>query len=459
MIINKKNQTVFFFFPMLATISVYALNAPSRESFLRRSISFPNLAEYKLSLFLISFVTIVAIVICLTQFITNVSNYHTNNTFQYLHLIVFVTLVFLPILIDKIFGFSVFRTLHKIFRVSYIDPIFADLNTTLVGIGCQTVKSVGDHITCYEISDMIWIYPSILLKLRSVGLNESVTFGLGILFVIIFASLLRSFSVENSAQRLVLALLVFSPPVLLLINRGNLDLIILICLLQIAILLNRGGKFSRELAYFLCLVAAILKFYAFAGFILLLLTKKTTANVIYFLLSTCLFIVLVFADLSKINDYVGKDMSGSIGMPVLISHFNGNSFAQTNLRGTGFILVIVLLLYYVVFFLKQIPDLNFRHYYNNIFLLLSFTFMCTWLLASNYYYRLSLLVFVIPFYFHKNSTRIEKLIGVTTLASFYISFRTLGLIFNLFLIPMLVFNCLVYRNFLLANFNPNSDKK
>jgi hypothetical protein len=152
-------------------------------------------------------------------------------------------------------------------------------------------------------------------------------------------------------------------------------------------------------------------------------------------------------------------MSGSIGMPVLISHFNGNSFAQTNLRGTGFILVIVLLLYYVVFFLKQIPDLNFRHYYNNIFLLLSFTFMCTWLLASNYYYRLSLLVFVIPFYFHKNSTRIEKLIGVTTLASFYISFRTLGLIFNLFLIPMLVFNCLVYRNFLLANFNPNSDKK
>lgn len=443
---------------MLAAIIVYMVNATSRESFLARNISFSNLVQYKLPLFLISFVIIVAIVISFTQFVTSTLSNYTNIVFQRLHFFVFIVIVFLPILIDKIFGSSIFQTLHKIFRVSYINPIFADLNTTLVGIGCQTVKSVGDHITCYEISDMIWIYPSILLKLRSIGLNESFTFWLGILFVIIFAALFLSFSIQNITQQLVLALLVFSPPVLLLINRGNLDLIILICLLQIAILLNRGGTFSRELSYFLCLVAAILKFYAFAGFILLLLTKKTKANVIYFLLSAGLFILFVFVDLFKINDYVGKDMSGSVGLPVLISHFNGNSLAQTSLRGTGVIIVIVLLLYYVVYFSRQIPNLEFNNYNNYIFLILSFTFMCTWLLASNYYYRLSLLVFVIPFYFHRNSTSIEKLIGVTTLASFYLSFRTLGLIFNLFLIPMLVFNCLIHRKFLLNSFARNSNR-
>ena len=91
---------------------------------------------------------------------------------------------------------------------------------------------------------------------------------------------------------------------------------------------------------------------------------------------------------------------------------------------------------------------NFRNSINLDTKILSFTFFMTWVLASNYYYRFVLLIFVIPFYFHHKSSNIENYLGITCFLSFYFSYRTFGLILNIALIPIIVFNILILQKLL-----------
>ena len=221
---------------------------------------------------------------------------------------------------------------------------------------------------------------------------------------------------------------------------------ILICLVIAGYSLNKNLKYSLELSYLLIIFAGTLKFYAIFALPLLLLFNRKIKNYLYFSLVSSVFILINIGDLWHLNRFVGRDMSGSFGLPVLISHLNGDADSDLRLLSIGALLVLIIFSYYFNYFKKKFNTIYLDNYNDYIFLVLSCVFLITWLLASNYYYRLVLLIFVIPFYFHKKSTFVENYIGLTCFFSFYLSYRTVGFIMNIFLIPMLAFNIIItYR--------------
>ena len=426
-----------FFLPLVFITSLYLMNSNSRSSFLNRQASFVLTDNARIALFILVFIMGILLISLLTS---KMQNYRRDQLLPPLYLLSYTVFILIPIFIDKFLNLNTFEFINKIFRVSYIKPIFADLNTILTGIGCDSINHVGDKITCDTTNSVLWNYPTALLKLRIFNIDSKITFLLGSLIAVIFIFVLVLFRDLTRIQKVFLALLAFSPPLLLVINRGNFDLLILISLVFAGYLLNRNLKYSLELSYLLILFAGTLKFYAIFALPLILLFNKKIQNYFYFVIISFVFALMNIRDLWHLNGFVGRDMSGSFGLPVLISHLNGDADSDLRLFSIGALLVLIIFSYYFHYFKKKIDVITFDNYNNYIFIILSFTFFMTWLLTSNYYYRFVLLIFVIPFYFHKKSTPTENYIGLTCFISFYLSYRTFGFLMNIFLIPMLASN-------------------
>jgi hypothetical protein len=181
----KSNEAIAFFTPFIILLFLYLSNKTSRDAFLERDISFASINQYKAIILLSICFFVVVFSIYLSNFLLIIQDKVKKISSSNRHVFVFMLIVLLPILIDRYFHTTIFEYLHKLFRVSYISPIFADLRTILVGIGCDTVNSVGDPITCDKVSATIWNYPTILLQLRIFDLTESSTFWIGLAFIFI----------------------------------------------------------------------------------------------------------------------------------------------------------------------------------------------------------------------------------------------------------------------------------
>ena len=448
---NKKIlslDAVIYFFPFVFISLWYFLNGNSRSRFIIRETSFSFISEYKIVIFLLVLASVIFAIIVLNRFVIKIKKMNFSYNMKFIHLITYTVLVLIPVIVDKIFNQHLFQLINKLFRVSYINPIFPDLKTILTGIDCDSVKKIGEKISCDTENDVIWNYPTFLLHLRFLGINSKFTFLIGILMMLIFAFVLILFTKLTHIQRIFLMFLAFSPPLLLVVNRGNFDLIILCCLVIVGFLLNRNQKYGLELSYLLVFFAAMLKFYAIFALPLLLLLNKKIKNYFYFIITSSIFLMLSYKDILVLNKYVGRDMSGSFGLPVFISHLNGNLNSDLSLFTIGGVIFMLVFCYYLYFFKTKISNLRIESYDNFIFIILSFTFICAWLLSSNYYYRLVLLIFVIPFYFHEKSSKLENYLGITCFLSFFLSYRTFGLILNILLIPIIVFNIIIIAKFL-----------
>lgn len=429
--------------PLVIILFIYLLNSSSREGFLSRQSSIAITNAGRISLLTLIFTFLMIIIYLCVYLIQNFRNFYTLKPF---YLSSYALFVLTPILIDKLFALSTFEYLNKMYRVSFIKPIFADLNTILTGIGCNSVNFIGDQITCDTQNDVFWNYPTILLQFRALNIDSKLTFFLGYSFALLFIAALLLVNDLNTVQKISLAFMSFSPPLLLVVNRGNFDLLILICLAVAGYLLNNNYRFSLEMSYSLILFASMLKFYAIFALPMILVFNRKRKSFLYLAVFSLLFVLISFQDLRFLNRFVGKDMSGSFGFPVLISHLNGDPTSQLDLFSPGTFVVLLFFGYYIYILRNKFNSEVINNYYNFVFLILSFTFFMTWFLASNYYYRLILLFFVIPFYFHRKSTIIENVIGIIALLTFYLSFRTFGIIMNIFIIPMLAFNMLVLHN-------------
>jgi hypothetical protein len=438
-----------FFLPLIFITSLYFLNSSARNTFLERQASFRSPESFRIILVFSMFLIFLLFISSLS---TKIQNLRQDQLAWQIHLISYFIFILIPIFIDKYVGLNILESLSKIFRVSYINPIFADLNTILTGIGCLAVNEIGDKISCDLKNDVLWNYPKVLLHLRVFNIDSKITFALGYFIAIIFILMLALFRDLNKIQKIFLAFLVFSPPLLLVVNRGNFDLLILSCIAMAGYALNRNLKFCLELSYLLILFAASLKFYALFALPLLLFFNSSRRNYFYFVISSFGFLYFNFSDLRYLNQFIGRDMSGSFGLPVLISHLNGDTESNLNVFSFGSAIILILVSFYFNFFNKRFYKVKISNYNDHVFLLLSFSFAITWLLASNYYYRLVLLIFVIPFYFHKQSTSFENYVGLTSFISFYLSFRTFGFVMNILLIPMLTFNFLILYRILKRDF-------
>lgn len=146
---------------------------------------------------------------------------------------------------------------------------FADLNSVLGSADC--FRKIGFEIYTYPIGhECAYNYGSWLMRsINSLGLKEDYTSILGWLFILGMA-VLFAYVLANSNLRTIdvlFAIVVFvSPPIMLLLERGNFDTLIIFLIVV-------GAKFAAEkrinLSIFVIFASFLYKFYT-AGLVLLL---------------------------------------------------------------------------------------------------------------------------------------------------------------------------------------------
>lgn len=368
-----------------------------------------------------------------------VSNVHISTFFPVATSLVFVILPYF--LAAR--SFTHFADLYfAAFRVSNLSPVFADMRTVLYGISCETVNDVGDIITCDpRNSQTLWNYPTVLLKFRQFGLGIDNLNVITFLAVFVFALAVFFHSrTLNQSSRLVFALLIMSPPVLLAFQRLNFDFVIISLLVIGSILVSwRNPTFINDILGVLCFACAtLLKFYSFPALIILTLYlygRKSSFCFALFVNSSTFF--LIYPDLDKLAMYVGRDLRGALGLPVLIGLLNGSDDARFAIGTVGFFLALATISVYIFLICIFSETSNLKQYNYIILLSLSSAFLLPWITTSNYYYRNIFLVFIIPFLltYHKNS----QVVFISTIASasLFLSPVVFSLVMNLLLIPII----------------------
>ena len=446
-IISKDNKSEFLYFQILLILlcvifAFYWLNPNSREAHFARvgTIDSPVI---KLTL------PIFAFIFCLSlMYLTFLLSTRTEGRTQYKSNVgkltpvaFFISLVAAPYFLAY-FGNSLLSDrYYKIFRVSNIEPTFADLRTILYGISCEDVDGLGDVISCDPREETtIWNYPTILLSLRGFGLGIEHLFILALIFTatIAVASFLISKDLENQG-RILFSLVIFSPPVLLCFDRMNFDLLITSLVIIATKLITKPRPHILALPIALCFLslAAILKFYAFPILIIITLHffKKKKELLLSLVVSACTFVAIA-SDLTSVREYIGRDIRGSVGFSVLTSLLNGSSAASVDLYSAGFISAVILMaaLSTLCLVYTRLPSPTPQKNLTSISL--SILFLLPWLTTSSYYYRAVTIVFLLPLLFMKFSRKFEKGILVLGACSLYLSPVTLAFIQNIFLTPL-----------------------
>ena len=201
-------------------------------------------------------------------------------------------------------------------------PYFIDLRAVLKSSDCERVYGWGiyDPSIAHNCS---YIYGSSLVRLLHIlNLNETSTYLSGWLllgFLSLFIGItLAALKINGKANWFVALLVLFSPPTMLLLERANIDILIilLIGIFAYALSANRG------LLMFLTLfLASVSKFYTVPIFAWLFLTQGRRSIK---LLSISLFIlscIIILIDLSKINGNFPRNSWASFGNTIFGIYF------------------------------------------------------------------------------------------------------------------------------------------
>ena len=339
----------------------------------------------------------------------------------------------------------------SLFGILALYPNFADLRTTLLGISCSDVNRIGDYISCGDRGNN-WTYPSILLNLRGMDINQNtVTL---IMFTTLISMTLILFILTrymDFGHFILLVFLLNLPPFLIVTERGNLDLFIVVSILGVILLLNNysTSKWALILCAFLISMAALLKFYPLIG--IAPLVYLTLRNVKQFGRSTLIIVMtlglvaflIVLPDLSRLGQNEVNDLSGSIGLGNLVALASGLDTTKT----VGVVSSLLILVLIISIFQKKLwaetafySDLNIKM--RTELLLTSLIATAPWITTTNYYYRLILLwpliysLLKISGQTSLDLTAITRTILFPTLLSYILVFRTFAIVQNISLIPM-----------------------
>lgn len=337
------------------------------------------------------------------------------------------------------------------FGILGLHPNFADLRTTLLGISCLEVNRIGDYISCGDRGNN-WTYPSILLNLRGLDINESAAplMMFAMLITITFFLYRLSRHLAFVPFILLLSLLNLSP-FLIVIERGNLDLLIFLAILIVVSILNNSSisRWALILCAFLIFMAALLKFYPLIGitplvYLSLKKIKQFGRSTLIIIMTFGLVALLVLLpDLSRLWRNEVIDLSGSIGLGNIVALASGLGSTKT-VDAVSSLLIFILMI--SIFHKKLWAETAF---YSNLnvntrtqLLLTSLIASAPWLTTTNYYYRLIMLWPLIYCLFRLSTQTSLDLSSITqtilfpTILSNILVFRTFAIVQNIALIPI-----------------------
>ena len=367
--------------------------------------------------------------------------------------IFFNLLISLPLLLRYFSYEAPAKLIHKIFRVSYINPIFADLQTIKDGIICSSVKQVGDLINCnIENGYREWNYPSVLLNLDSLVRILSSNLIIFLLIILMTNIMIYQLTDKLDLKIKIISIFIFcSPAFILVFNRLNFDIFILMLLFFGYRLLAKPTTFIFGMT---CIAfASLLKFYCIVIFIYLLFSRKLWRQRFLIFTMMALTTLAILPDLFNSNKAIGKDIKGSVGLSVITSRLSGDSIANFKFNALLIYILIFIILNSILIFKQCQKNKLFNSINLNEFLFFAFPFLISWILVSNYYYRLILLTPAIILLFKQSSTFLFKEIGILSIFSLYSSPNIVGTLQNFLLLPIICLTLVfLYHEFIYERF-------
>ena len=312
------------------------------------------------------------------------------------------------------------------------------------------LSSVLRAATCYPVlgeriyneqggSGCEYVYGRTLLNfLNLVHLRGSATFISGTLLMITFLALLIHFSFfylpTKPVTSLVSVFALCSPPVILLLERGNIDIVIFLLLFAAFHLFASGkGLFS----FLLILLASLFKFYTLP--ILLILIFKTTNKWLCLIkvVATLIAGYIVLKDVTLINQGHGvpEPTQLAFGAPLFgleLNHWAHATLTWNESLFLGWVIQIGIAL--LVINRKLLINLSYSDFMNEIgrqrslnHLLLFFNtvYLTSWALGMNYDYRLVYLIPLIIILSGRTRTMYSAMTLLSAIVVIYCSFEIL----------------------------------
>lgn len=291
--------------------------------------------------------------------------------------------------------------------VSAVETPFYDLQ--VITHALDSYRQGNDPLSVFpkqsHLIETMFNYPRIWYNLAYINIRGSHTTRFGIILVLVFFITIFGFIKRiNVSEAIIYGLILCSPAVMLLIERGNSDLIIFILLICASFTVN-GKLLSQSAAALIFLLSCFLKLYPIFAIGFFLRHNPRTCmimcSLIIFLF--CTYVFLNRQEISLIASATPRAISISYGAYIyadyLVSTFNHSlSFVDKPL---GHVLALITLLISAIVIFFAAMKLNYSVSgisSKNIdaFRLGAGIYMGTYLLGNNWDYRLVFLILTIP---------------------------------------------------------------
>lgn len=304
---------------------------------------------------------------------------------------IILAIVLIVLIFAVLFSLYGYYNTWRLWNIPVTAPHFADIRTVIAG--AEELSKGNDLQT--------WVrdvnYPRAWQGLYFLGINQTHTTIVGIGFILLFLIGICSFlpNADNATVFMVLAAVV-SPAALLAIERANVDLF-LFFLISVAIIAAQRSYIVSTLAI---LIGFILKFFTIFCLTILLKAKKSTFILCVFisLVFAGCYIFLTFSDISLIAKYQPECRIG-YGMGVFVRILGDTNVNLGRCAKALSYLLAALSSLFAFSALRRndnLPGQKEDDIYLSAFRAGAAIYIGTFLLASNFPYRLIFLIFVIP---------------------------------------------------------------
>lgn len=343
-------------------------------------------------------------------------------------------------------GIEIWKTLE----VPALSYRFGDFNTvknsySLYSAGYKIYDNKVLKDTTIFNYPKVWIYVSKFFNLK----NERNSIAFISLMLLGYISIF--FWTIVKTKSLIPTLLFFSGSSLLLMERGNTDLLIIFMVFVISLVR------VKYLKYFLYLSASILKIYPV---VLLPFLKNKKNNLLIISIPIILYLLIIKDQLLKISSATPMSSSTSYGTLSLSIIFDRYLKFEINhlLLSLSFAIISLFLYFSLNKKIKKPKSSNYLNLFVTGGLIYSFTFLT----ASNWDYRLSFLILCFPYFYFKEN-KFEKYLFIISLiismhyTILYKYFYLYGSLINQICKSILFFlvsvNLLSWLNFELNNYS------
>lgn len=329
-------------------------------------------------------------------------------------------------------SFLVFILIPTFYSYAQDESMFTDLEYTLDFLTDDSVN---------KISDKNFVYPTSFLWLRALPLPyQDGDFRLAIILIssIAFFCCITHYSKKlNNFQILIFSALLISPPLEWLFESQNIDFPIVISLYLCAVKYKDTFSPTNTFIILLLTVISLIKIYAVPVLIYLLITSVVRSVRIQISFSLVFLFPILFFDLRSILGVLPLGAgNNAVGIKVLF-YFLGISSSSFVFFAVLFLALVVL---YSILQGRDSKNHTFKEYldgnYLSVFNLV--VFISCFFATSNYPYRLVYLLFVIPSLFSNSIIGVHRLVATFAFVAFFAFTRSLGILMNLYLLPLFV---------------------